>query len=57
MFAELVEQLINLADDADYLADEDLSPFVRDVLSEFTTPLIGHRGRVLWPVGELAAWL
>jgi len=54
MLAELIEQLINLADDAYYLPDESLSPLARAVLREFSHPVIGHCGCVLWPVGELA---
>jgi len=57
MFAELIEQLINLADDADYLPDDTLSPLAREILREFVTPVVGHFGRVVWPVGDLAAHL
>jgi len=53
MFAELIEQLINLADDADYLPDDTLSPLAREILREFVTPVVGHFGRVVWPVGDL----
>jgi hypothetical protein len=56
MDTDVVQQLIDLADGRYYLPDDILSPSARESLREFVTPVVGHSGRVVWPVGELAAW-
>lgn len=56
MDTDIVQQLIDLADGSYYVPDDALSPLARESIREFVTPIVGDGGRVVWPVGELAAW-
>lgn len=56
MDTDIVQQVSDLADGSYYVPDDTLSPLAREILREFVTPVVGHYGRVVWPVAELAAW-
>jgi len=56
MFAKIIQQLLDLANEEQYLSDDDLSPLERTALSEYVHPVTGQQGCVLWPIGELAGW-
>lgn len=57
MDTDIVQQLIDLANDSYYVPDDTLSPLAREILREFVTPVVGHHGRVVWPVGDLSTQL
>ncbi len=57
MDTEIVQQLIDLGAGSYYLPDDTLSPLAREILREFVTSIVGHYGRVVWPVGDLAPHL
>ncbi len=54
MDTHIVQQLIDLANDSYYVPDDNLSPLAREILRKFVTPVVGHHGRVVWPVGDLS---
>ncbi len=53
MDTDIVQQLIDLTDGSYYVPDDALSPLAREILREFVTPIVGHYGRVVWPIGDL----